>query len=107
MIHSSALSTTIQGFDKSTVITTAAVLMDLAGRKKAGRGTDVGTCAMAQLKFMFNKTPGMSAVSTCPHLVLGCQRISKNVISRELPDACSVMFTCGVGLPHTPEVNDV
>lgn len=43
LIHVSALSTTVQGLDKSTVMTTAAVLMDLAGRKNAGRGVDVGT----------------------------------------------------------------
>lgn len=38
------LSTTDHGLDKSTVMMTAAVLIDFAGRKKAGNGIGVGIC---------------------------------------------------------------
>jgi hypothetical protein len=48
-VHVMQLSTTDQGFDKSTVMMTAAVLIDFAGRKNAGKGIGVGICMLGHM----------------------------------------------------------
>lgn len=45
------LSTTDHGLDKSTVMMTAAVLMDFAGRKNAGNGIGVGICRLDHIGY--------------------------------------------------------